>query len=60
MAEANITAATNPTAMLVAERIGHRFALVTILIFLVIGLMTLLFVDEKEGRLVAQRKDTEA
>jgi UMF1 family MFS transporter len=60
MAEANITAATNPTAMLVAERIGHRFALVTILIFLVIGLMTLLFVDEKEGRLVAQRKDAEA
>ncbi len=57
MVKANVAAATDPSAMHLAEQIGHRFALVTILLFLVIGLMPLLFVDEKEGRIAARKSD---
>ena len=57
MVKANVAAANDPAAMLVAEKIGHRFALVTILIFLIVGLMSLLFVDEEEGRIAAKRSD---
>jgi len=57
MVKANIAAAADPGALLLAEQIGHRFALVTIVFFLIIGLMPLLFVDEKEGRIAARKSD---
>jgi len=59
MVNADVAVANDPIAMLVTEKIGHRIALVTILFFLIIGLMTLLFVDEKEGRIAAKRSDAQ-
>ena len=50
----NLATATDPNAMLVAEKIGHRFALVTLVLFLLVGLMPLLFVNEEEGRKAAK------
>lgn len=55
LTDANLVLASNETAQTVAEQIGHRFALVTIIFFLLIGLMPLLFVNEAEGRAVARR-----
>jgi hypothetical protein len=43
--------------MLVAEKIGHRFALVTLVFFLLVGMMPLLYVNEEEGRKVAKLND---
>jgi len=54
LVKANLVVATNPDAMLLAEKIGHRFALVTIIFFLLVGLMPLLFVNEAEGRKAAK------
>lgn len=54
LTDANLVLASNETAQTVAEQIGHRFALVTIIFFLIIGLMPLLFVNEAEGRQVAR------
>jgi len=54
MVNANLTLSTNPDAMALAEKIGHRFALVTIIFFLLVGLMPLLFVNEDEGRKAAK------
>lgn len=53
----NMASATDPNAMLVAEKIGHRFALVTLVFFLMVGLMPLLFVNEEEGRRAAKLSD---
>ena len=50
----NLVSATDPNAMLVAEKIGHRFALVTLVFFLLVGMMPLLFVNEEEGRKAAK------
>ena len=50
----NLVTATDPNAMLVAEKIGHRFALVTLVFFLLVGIMPLLFVNEEEGRRAAK------
>jgi UMF1 family MFS transporter len=52
--KANLVLAENEMAQTVAEQIGTRLALVTILFFLIIGLMPLLFVNEEEGRNVAK------
>jgi MFS transporter, UMF1 family len=50
----NLAIATDPNALSVAEKIGHRFALVTLVFFLLVGLIPLLFVNEEEGRKAAK------
>ena len=50
LVNANLVAGDNLTAIDITEKIGHRFAIVTIVIFLLIGLMLLLFVNEDVGR----------
>ncbi len=57
--KANLVLAGNELANTVAEQIGTRLALVTILFFLIIGLMPLLFVNELEGRKAAKNVITE-
>jgi UMF1 family MFS transporter len=57
LAKNNLVSATDPNAMLVAEKIGHRFALVTLVFFLLVGIMPLLFVNEEEGRRAAKLSD---
>jgi len=53
----NLASATDPNALMVAEKIGHRFALVTLVFFLLVGIMPLLFVNEEEGRKAAKLSD---
>lgn len=53
LVDANLVAAGNLSAVSVTEQIGHRFAIVTIVIFLLVGLMLLLFVNEALGRQAA-------
>lgn len=53
LVKANIVAADHESALVVAEQIGHRFAIVTIVIFLLVGLMVLVYVNEDEGRAAA-------
>jgi len=53
----NMASATDPNAMQVAEKIGHRFALVTLVFFLLVGIIPLLFVNEEEGRRAAKLSD---
>jgi len=55
LVKANLVLADNEVAATVAEQIGHRVALVTIIFFLIIGLMPLLFVNEAEGRIAAKK-----
>jgi len=50
---ANIVTANNESALIVTEQIGHRFAIITIVIFLLVGLMVLVYVDEDKGRAAA-------
>ncbi|NPV42220.1 MAG: MFS transporter [Anaerolineae bacterium] len=54
LVKANLVVVENELAHTVAEQIGTRLALITVLFFLIIGLMPLLFVNEKEGRKVAK------
>jgi len=56
---AGLVMAGDDLAITVTEKIGHRFALVTIVLFLMVGLMLLLFVDEKKGRIAAQNGEKE-
>lgn len=56
LVDAGLVTPGNQQALIVAEKIGHRFALITILIFIMVGLMILLFVNEKKGRQAAQKK----
>jgi len=42
-------------ALEVSEKIGHRFAIITLVFFLLVGLMPLLFVNEEEGRKQARQ-----
>ncbi|MCB2180125.1 MFS transporter [bacterium] len=53
LVDANLVVAGNQIAINVTEQIGHRFAIVTIVIFLLVGLMLLLFVNEALGRQAA-------
>lgn len=57
LVRAGIVVAENQAAKDVAEQIGHRFAIVTIVFFLFIGLMVLLFVNEEDGRKAARLGD---
>jgi UMF1 family MFS transporter len=53
LVNANIVASNNESALVVTEQIGHRFAIITIVIFLLVGLMMLVYVNEEEGRAAA-------
>jgi UMF1 family MFS transporter len=59
MVQNNLVQAGDPTALNVAEKIGHRFAIITLVFFLLVGLMPLLFVDEEKGRLAAIQSEKE-
>lgn len=59
LVDAGIVAAGDANAILITEQIGHRFAIVTIVIFLLIGLMLLLFVSEENGRKAARAAEAE-
>jgi UMF1 family MFS transporter len=54
LVKADLATAGNTSALLVSEQIGHRFALITLVLFLLVGLMPLLFVNEAEGRRAAK------
>jgi len=54
LVKAEIVASGDAAALLTSEQIGHRFALITVVFFLLVGLMPLLFVDEEEGRRAAK------
>ncbi len=57
--KSNLVLAENEIAKTVAEQIGTRLALISVLFFLIIGLMPLLFVNEVEGRKAAKNVITE-
>jgi MFS transporter, UMF1 family len=52
--KAGVTVAGDTNALIISEQIGHRLALITIVFFLLVGLMPLLFVNEEEGRKAAK------
>ncbi|MBN1265475.1 MAG: MFS transporter [Anaerolineales bacterium] len=54
LVDTGLVTAGSELAITVTEKIGHRFAIVSIVIFLLVGLMLLLFVNEKEGKLAAE------
>ena len=54
LVKAEIATPGDAAALLTSEQIGHRFALITVVFFLLVGLMPLLFVDEEEGRRAAK------
>jgi UMF1 family MFS transporter len=55
LVKAGIVTPGSLAAIDITEKIGHRFAIVTIIFFLMVGLMLLLFVSEEKGRAEAQR-----
>ena len=50
LVKANVASVGDTNALVISEQIGHRIALITIIFFLLVGLMPLLFVNEEEGR----------
>jgi MFS transporter, UMF1 family len=54
LVKAEVAAAGDANALIISEQIGHRLALITIVFFLLVGLMPLLFVNEEEGRKAAK------
>jgi len=54
LVKANVTTTGNANALLISEQIGHRFALISLVFFLLVGLMPLLWVNEEEGRRAAK------
>ncbi|MEN8241880.1 MAG: MFS transporter [Chloroflexota bacterium] len=50
LVNAGIVTPGSLNAVRVTEQIGHRFAIVSIIIFLIVGLMLLLFVSEEKGK----------
>jgi len=54
MVKSGVAVANDPQALILSEQIGHRFAISTIIFFLLVGLMPLLFVNEAEGRQAAK------
>jgi len=59
MVRSEVAVAGDPAALAVAEKIGHRFAIITLIFFLLVGLMPLLFVNEAEGRRAALESEAE-
>ena len=54
LVKAEVVTAGDANALVISEQIGHRFAIVTLIFFLLVGLMPLLFVNEEEGRKAAK------
>jgi len=54
LVKGGVTEAGNAGALVISEQIGHRLALISIIFFLLVGLMPLLFVNEEEGRRAAK------
>jgi len=54
LVKGEVTMAGNESALIISEQIGHRLALITVIFFLLVGLMPLLFVNEEEGRKAAK------
>jgi len=54
-----LVTAGSELAIKVTEQVGHRIAIISIVIFLLVGLMLLLFVNEKEGKLAAEIAEAE-
>jgi UMF1 family MFS transporter len=50
LVDAGVVTAGSMVAIDITEQIGHRIAIVTIVLFLMVGLMLLLFVSEEKGR----------
>ncbi len=54
LVKAELVTAGDTNALVISEQIGHRFAIITLVFFLLVGLMPLLFVNEEEGRKAAK------
>jgi UMF1 family MFS transporter len=54
LVKADVATTGDANALLISEQIGHRFAIITLVFFLLVGLMPLLFVNEEEGRRAAK------
>jgi len=52
---AELVSATDPVALDISEKIGHRFAIITMIFFILVGIIPLLFVDEEKGKLAAKQ-----
>ena len=59
LVKANIATTGDAGALLISEQIGHRIALITLIFFLLVGLMPLLWVNEEEGRRAAKAVSAE-
>jgi UMF1 family MFS transporter len=54
LVKAELVTVGDTNALVISEQIGHRFAIITLIFFLLVGLMPLLFVNEEEGRRAAK------
>ena len=54
LVKSGVAGVGDANALVISEQIGHRIALITIIFFLLVGLMPLLFVNEEEGRRAAK------
>jgi len=55
MVASGVAVANDPKALILSEQIGHRFAIATIIFFLLVGLIPLMFVNEEEGLRAAKK-----
>lgn len=55
LTRSNLVSPTDPIALDITEKIGHRFAIITLVFFILVGIMPLLFVDEEKGKLAAKQ-----
>ena len=54
LVKSGVAGVGDANALVISEQIGHRIAMITIIFFLLVGLMPLLFVNEEEGRKAAK------
>jgi UMF1 family MFS transporter len=52
---AELVSPTDPVALDISEKIGHRFAIISMIFFILVGIIPLLFVDEEKGKLAAKQ-----
>ncbi len=55
LVKSGVAGVGDANALVISEQIGHRIAMITIIFFLLVGLMPLLFVNEEEGRKAAKK-----
>ena len=55
LSRAELVSTKDPVALDISEKIGTRFAIITLILFILVGIMPLLFVDEEKGRLAAKQ-----